>query len=43
MGCIPAAGTVLEQGQVRLVVEQGTDQAIERVRIVKLHADGGDK
>jgi len=25
------------------VVEQGTDQAIERVRIVKLHADGGDK
>jgi len=43
MGCIPEVGDKLESGPVQIIVEQGTDQHVERVRIILTDAEGSDK
>jgi CBS domain containing-hemolysin-like protein len=41
-GRIPAVGETITVGTTALVVESGTEQHVERVRVLKAHTEGGD-
>ena len=40
LGCIPQVGGTCRSGRVEITVEQGTDQHVERVRIMKTDIEG---